>query len=336
MGAGGRHVRERDQIVRRGCDRRLPGRRWDRAGRWDGGRRGRRGWRRSGGRAGRRSRGGGRLRLRCRRLHRCRRDRLDGHPLALPGHPDPAVVPRREEALELARGQTPVRSHVVAVRPALKAPQRPDHADARDREPAGLRRIRRRREAGQHPGVVAVRDGDPHRQVGLAQVGDRRPQRGAEAAALVQPVAAVDVVPEPRRPARRIDAVGHRDRVAVAGTHVVEVPPLAGPRMVGRVGLDVAHDLDVGGGAPQPGLLGRERARAVEVDAAGPARERVGVRSRQRQAAGGEGGPGGGRRGRTGRSVSAELGRACVHGGPDRRMAQRARQDRGSCHHGLR
>ena len=60
----------------------------------------------------------------------------------------------------------------------------------------------------------------------------------------------------------------------------------AARRSSGRLALDdVAHDLDAGGGAPQPALLGREDPRAIEVDAAVPGRERGLDRRRGRRPA---------------------------------------------------
>ena len=162
---------------------------------------------RLGDRARRRSRPRGRRRRRRRgrgrrRGHR-RRDRLDRDPLAFPRHPHAGVVPRGEEAAELARRQLPVRRHVVAVAPALEAVQRPRHADARDREPARLRRVGGRGEAGQDPGVVAVGDRDPDRAVGLPEVRDRGSQRGVEAAARDEPVSPRRRSDAARRPSRR-------------------------------------------------------------------------------------------------------------------------------------
>src|SRR4029077_2589516 len=49
---------------------------------------------------------------------------LNRNPIALPGHVDGAVVPTREEALELAAGEPLVGVHVVAEGRVLASPQR--------------------------------------------------------------------------------------------------------------------------------------------------------------------------------------------------------------------
>jgi hypothetical protein len=121
--------------------------------------------------------------------------------------------------------------------------------------------------------MVTVRDRDPDRQTAAPQVRDGRSQRRIEGAARHQPIASVDEMAQAGSPPARIDTVADRDRIAVVRAHVVEIALLAGARMIGRMVGDVAHDLGVGSRAPEPGLLGRERAGSVQVDAAGPARE---------------------------------------------------------------
>ena len=203
--------------------------------------------------------------------------------LTLPRHPDARVVPRGEEALQLGRRELRVGPHVVAVAPALEAPQRPDDAHARDAEPGRGSRIGGGGEAGQDPGMVAVRHRDRDRQVRPAQVRDRGSEGRVEAPATGELISAVDVSSKPGRPARRIDPVRHRDRVAVVGAHVVEVALLATTSsgrsrrsaMLRMIWTSAAvHHSQVFWVVNTPD--------AVEVDPAGPAGQRVDVRGGQR------------------------------------------------------
>ena len=252
-------------------------------------------------------------------------------------------MPRREEPLELLGGQLGVRAHVVAEPPALEAPQRPDDPDGRHPEGVGRSGIGRRIEPRQDPRMGSPTHGDPDRQARPPQARDGRSEGRIERPTCDHPVAGVDEAPQAGRPADGIDAVRLRDVVAVPVAHVVEVPRLGRPTVIGRPPDDVAHDLDVGRRAPQPGPLGAERARPIQVDAAGPGgciRRRDGSERRCAGAEQDNGGDGGkepaaqARRGRSARhhlivarsGRSRHRGRSPMHlGCPSRRRPETRR-----------
>jgi hypothetical protein len=215
--------------------------------------------------------------------------RRDRQVLALPDHPDGGVVPARDEVLELGAGELLVRLHVVAVCPVLPTPERSGHPNADDLEIVGHRRVSGGRETMQDPAVVAVVDEERDRQVGAPQGLDRRSDERGEGRTPHEAIAIVDEVAHARRPAGRIDALLDGDVVAQVVAHVAEVTVLPGPAVVFLVANDVADDLDVGGRAVVPGLLGREDARPIQVDAAVPGRQRAGGRRGHEPSQGGHG-----------------------------------------------
>ena len=182
--------------------------------------------------------------------------------------------------------------------------------------------------------MIAARDGQRHGQVGQPDACDGEPDRAEERGARRQPVAVVDEVAQAGRPALRVDTGRQRQRVPISRAHPREVATLGGPAVVLAVVLDVAHDLDVGGRAPQPRLLGREDARAVQVDAAGPCREGGdGARRGNFAGAGRSGGERTGRRSERDRERPEQAGRE-----PEAAVlawachASILPQDAGSCH----
>ena len=249
-----------------------------------------------------------------------RRDRLDRHPAALPRHPDPGVVPGREEVLELRRRQLRVRAHVVAVGPALETPQRPDDPDARDGEPASApgsavavnpvstqawspwatviptgRFVRRR--------FVTARAERRRRTCRSRRGGTGRRRSGAGR--------------RPSRPGRRRPSPGCRTgcgractRSSAAGSRVEwSLPWRTMLRMI-WTSAAVHHSHD---------LLGGEGARPVQVDAAGPAR---GAPPRA----------GDGRREPAGRGVARDADEGS--GSPGRRMHRRGSVEAGHRRYG--
>jgi len=170
---------------------------------------------------------------------------------------------------QLRRGEPRVGRHVIAV-PALEPEERPDDPDARHRERCRAQRIGGCRETGQDPGVAAVGDRDSDGQVRLPQVRDRGLERRRECAAGDEPVAVVDEMAKSGGPTGRVDPGRQRQVVAVVKAHPVEVATLTRRAVIGLAAGDVANDLDVGGRAPQPALLRRERSFAIHVDTAMP------------------------------------------------------------------